>query len=156
MKHTSVMPLGGGPGGSSINPITTRAADYAHHITASPPGFEIPAASLNMMGQDDLYYTPHLLSYSVQRNESEDHHLGPTQRLLHCQRCRWDFECGWASNNVVGIICPPDCYRVNWTLKFWVGFSPPGPHPSSITDCTLLHYRLYTDCSIWFTAVPIT
>ena len=70
--------------GSSINPITTRAADYAHHITASRPGFEIPAASLNMMGQDDLYYTPHLLSYSVQRNESKDHHLGPTQRLLHC------------------------------------------------------------------------
>ena len=32
--------------GSSINPITTRGADYAHHITASPPRFEIPAASL--------------------------------------------------------------------------------------------------------------
>ena len=32
--------------GSSVNPITTRGADYAHHITASPPGFETPAASL--------------------------------------------------------------------------------------------------------------
>ena len=32
--------------GSSVNPITTRGADYAHHITASPPGFEIPAATL--------------------------------------------------------------------------------------------------------------
>ena len=32
--------------GSSVNPITTRGADYAHHITASPPGFEIPAAPL--------------------------------------------------------------------------------------------------------------
>ena len=32
--------------GSSGNPITTREADYAHHITASPPGFENPAASL--------------------------------------------------------------------------------------------------------------
>ena len=34
--------------GSSVNPITTRGggADYAHHITASPPGFEIPAAAL--------------------------------------------------------------------------------------------------------------
>ena len=31
---------------SSINPITTRGADYAHHITASPPGFENPAAFL--------------------------------------------------------------------------------------------------------------
>ena len=31
---------------SSVNPITTRGADYAHHITASPPGFENPAASL--------------------------------------------------------------------------------------------------------------
>ena len=35
--------------GSSVNPITTRGADYAHHITASPPGFEIPVASLNMV-----------------------------------------------------------------------------------------------------------
>ena len=32
--------------GSSVNPITIRGADYAYHITASPPGFEIPAASL--------------------------------------------------------------------------------------------------------------
>ena len=31
---------------SSVNPITTRGADYAHHITASPPGFENPEASL--------------------------------------------------------------------------------------------------------------
>ena len=35
--------------GSSVNPITTRGADYALHITASPPGFENPAASLNLM-----------------------------------------------------------------------------------------------------------
>ena len=32
--------------GSSVNPITTRGADYAHHITARPPIFENPAASL--------------------------------------------------------------------------------------------------------------
>ena len=32
--------------GCSVNPITTRGADYAHHITASLPGFETPAASL--------------------------------------------------------------------------------------------------------------
>ena len=32
--------------GSSVNPITTRGADYAHHITASPPKFENLAASL--------------------------------------------------------------------------------------------------------------
>ena len=32
--------------GGSVNPITTRGADYAHHITASPPGFENPAAAL--------------------------------------------------------------------------------------------------------------
>ena len=31
--------------GSSVNPITTMGADYAHHITASPPGSENPAAS---------------------------------------------------------------------------------------------------------------
>ena len=38
------MPLAGGQGGSlvhteigsSVNPIATRGADYAHHITASP------------------------------------------------------------------------------------------------------------------------
>ena len=33
---------------SSVNPITTRGADYAHHITASPPRFENPAAALSM------------------------------------------------------------------------------------------------------------
>ena len=33
--------------GSSVNPIRTRGADYAHHITASPPGFENPAAALS-------------------------------------------------------------------------------------------------------------
>ena len=32
--------------GSSVNPITTRGADYAHHTTACPSGFENPAASL--------------------------------------------------------------------------------------------------------------
>ena len=31
--------------GSSVNPITIRGADYAHHITDSPPGFENPAAA---------------------------------------------------------------------------------------------------------------
>ena len=34
--------------GSSVNPITTRGEDYAHHITASPPGFENLAASLKI------------------------------------------------------------------------------------------------------------
>ena len=32
--------------GSSVNPITTRGADYAQRITASPPGFESLAAAL--------------------------------------------------------------------------------------------------------------
>ena len=32
--------------GSSVNPITIRGEDYAHHTTASSPGFESPAASL--------------------------------------------------------------------------------------------------------------
>ena len=33
--------------GSSVNPIPTRGADYAHHITASTPGFENLTTSLN-------------------------------------------------------------------------------------------------------------
>ena len=32
--------------GSSVNPIKTKGAEYANHITASQPGFENPAASL--------------------------------------------------------------------------------------------------------------
>ena len=36
---------------SSGNPITTRGEDFAHHITASPPGFENPAASLPLQKQ---------------------------------------------------------------------------------------------------------
>ena len=34
---------------SSLNPITTRGADYAHPITASKPGFENLPASLFMI-----------------------------------------------------------------------------------------------------------
>ena len=33
--------------GSSVNPTTTRGTDYAHHISASSPGFENPAESLH-------------------------------------------------------------------------------------------------------------
>ena len=32
--------------GVSVNPIPTRGADYAHHITACPSGFENLTASL--------------------------------------------------------------------------------------------------------------
>ena len=52
----TVMPLAGGLGGlahpefgSSVNPILTRGADYAHHITACPPGFENLTASLTLI-----------------------------------------------------------------------------------------------------------
>ena len=41
--------------GSSVNPITTRGANYFHHITASPPGFENAAASLNEHGRALLH-----------------------------------------------------------------------------------------------------
>jgi len=37
--------------GSSVNPITTRGADYAQRITASPPGFENLAAALHSINQ---------------------------------------------------------------------------------------------------------
>ena len=35
--------------------------------------------------------------------------------LIHItlQRCCWVFKSGWASRNVVGIICPPGANRVN-------------------------------------------
>ena len=39
--------------GSSVHPNPTRGADYTHHITACPPGFENPAASLH-----DTYLVP--------------------------------------------------------------------------------------------------
>ena len=39
--------------GGSVSPILTRRADYAHHITVSPPGFENPAASLSV---DQIFY----------------------------------------------------------------------------------------------------
>ena len=44
--------------GSSANPITTRGTDWALHITASPPGFENPAASLSMH-QKTAWLTAH-------------------------------------------------------------------------------------------------
>ena len=46
LQLNAVMPLSGGQGGLSVNPITTRGADYAHHNTASQTGFENPVASL--------------------------------------------------------------------------------------------------------------
>ena len=54
--HLAVMPL---VGGTSVNPITTRGADYAQHITASPPGFENPAASLLRMSCDQATTPKH-------------------------------------------------------------------------------------------------
>ena len=57
----TVLPLVGGLAhpefGSSVNPITIRGADYAHHITASPPGFENPAASLPKILLDFFKHT---------------------------------------------------------------------------------------------------
>ena len=41
LQLNAVMPLSGGQGGLSVNPITTRGADYA-----SPPGFENLPSSL--------------------------------------------------------------------------------------------------------------
>ena len=46
LQLNAVMPLSGGQGGLSVNPITTRGADYVHSITASTPGFENPVPSL--------------------------------------------------------------------------------------------------------------
>ena len=50
---------------SSVNPITTRGADYAHHITASPPGFEIPAASL----QTQIYLLKVILNVNIMKQD---------------------------------------------------------------------------------------
>ena len=52
--YKPVMPLVGEQGahpefGSSVNPITTRGADYSHHITASPPRLENLAAFLPLI-----------------------------------------------------------------------------------------------------------
>ena len=41
--------------GSSVNPITTRGADYAQRITSSPPGFENLAAALRIVRFSQLY-----------------------------------------------------------------------------------------------------
>ena len=35
LQLNAVMPLSGGQGGLSVNPITTRGADYAHHNTTA-------------------------------------------------------------------------------------------------------------------------
>ena len=52
------MPLAGGQGGRNLRVQLTllqpEGAVYAHHITASPPGFEIPVASLNCVCQSTL------------------------------------------------------------------------------------------------------
>ena len=51
--------------GSSVNPITTRGTDYAHHITVCPPRFENLAASLTsiLMCLFSLHLTTYLFSH---------------------------------------------------------------------------------------------
>ena len=53
LTHVSkpVLPAVGGQGGlrnlgAELTLLQPGVADYAHHITASPPGFENPAAAL--------------------------------------------------------------------------------------------------------------
>ena len=36
--------------GQTVNPISTRGADYTHHITTSPPGFSDLATGLHFPG----------------------------------------------------------------------------------------------------------
>ena len=51
--------------GNSVNPITTRGADYAHHITVSPPRFENPAAILSL-GSNKFKRLPFAAKFKVQ------------------------------------------------------------------------------------------
>ena len=77
------------------------------------------------------------------------------------QRCRWDFKSGWASSNVVGIICPPCCNMVNWAPKFGVGLSPPCPPTSGSTvqwnilmNISALNDQMYILRNIFQICVP--
>ena len=58
--------------GSSVNRITSRGADYVHHITASPPGFENPAASLQGV-PDQISIPLNKLPWSERRQPHQDH-----------------------------------------------------------------------------------
>jgi hypothetical protein len=54
------------PFGSSVNPITARGADYNHHITACPPGFENLTASLHSINKKSGHLaTPSLTDHTV-------------------------------------------------------------------------------------------
>ena len=71
--------------GSSVSPITTMGADYAHHITASPPGFENPAASLNAFYMFVILFKCHgiqiaFLKIDLSGNSSNEGRL----YLFHC------------------------------------------------------------------------
>ena len=50
--------------GRTVNPISTRGADYAHHSTSSPPGFSDLATALSKhtivqttLDQFEIFYT---------------------------------------------------------------------------------------------------
>ena len=53
--------------GSSVNPIPTRWADYVHHSTACPPGFENPTASLHfaIKNKIDMIFTCGSIAYNL-------------------------------------------------------------------------------------------
>ena len=62
------MPLAGGQEfGSSVNPIPTRGADYAHHITGCPSGFKNLTASLLIL---EPVFSSWLLILSLHRKFS--------------------------------------------------------------------------------------
>ena len=55
---------------------------------------------------------------------------------------------GGASTNVVGIICPPDWNRVNWSAKLWRGVHPPPPPPTLFRHpCSLSTEVIYFHCN---------
>ena len=63
MKHYRPVARGGAGGlgglvfGQTVNPISTRGADYAHHSPTSPPGFSDLATA--------LLYLKHFINHNI-------------------------------------------------------------------------------------------
>ena len=59
--HSRLSQAGGGAVfGKTVNPTSTRGADYAHHSTTSPPGFSHLATALTL-----IYQIPELQLYYI-------------------------------------------------------------------------------------------
>ena len=70
--------------GQTVNPISTRGADFTHHSTKSPPGISDLATGLNDSWIINIWsLCSPVLQTSLLNNEAKRNHFPYLKRMLH-------------------------------------------------------------------------